>query len=245
MKEIRILLLLWFSGQLLTAQQVPDAKRFLQELRVCEEAGSLRNDTALEKRNVFMSYSVKATSWEDEVTSSSVKVYKLGANMHFFSEQANIYMDENEVAIVIPAQRLLILNSTTKDLNNSRLSDEFFEMRRAFLDSCEVLSCETDKGIRTLVLKVDRRKVDPSVRITRMVYQYSVEEKRVKNVRISYDEDYKLKQLFIAYGEFDAASAHKYAPARSYVMDRKGRVNSRFEGYQLVDNRDPKDSKGK
>jgi hypothetical protein len=215
-----------------------DNKACLKDVIRFEETNNLRNDTALERKNIFMSYGVKVTNWDNAATLSNVKVYKLGDNMHFFSEQANIYRDEKEVVIVMPTQKLLIINSTTKEMNSYHLNDDFFEMRKAFLDSCDVVKCEAKGANMLLSLKVNPKKVAANIKIADMTYEYNVEQKKILSVKINYMKDYKIKQLVMTYKDFSAVSTYKFAPLRKYVMDKHGKLLDRYRDYEVVDNRE-------
>ena len=65
----------------------------------------------------------KMTDYKDaQVTVSNAKIYKNDDYMHFFSEQASIYQDPTEVVMIMPQQRMAIINSTTKELNNTKIN---------------------------------------------------------------------------------------------------------------------------
>jgi hypothetical protein len=209
----------------------------LEEVIALEELNSFRKDTAIDRKNIYMSYTIKATNWDDETSVSNVKLYRKGNYTHFFSEQATIYVDDKEALIIVPSQKLIILNSISKELNSRKLSDEFYDMRQDFLESCELVSCETTNKIKTLVLKVDNTKVDESIKIRRMTYSYNNDEKKITSIKMNYDEDYKLKQFQILYKDLSLTSAYKFFSAKSLVMDKNGNLNAKYKDYELMDNR--------
>ena len=196
LKQTRILI--FFTGLFTLASAslvAQNNKKCLEEVMALEELNNFRKDTAIDNKNIYMSYTVKATNWEDETTVSNVKLYKAENYMNFFSDQASIFMDEKEVFIIVPSQKLIIISSNSKELSNRKLNDEFFEMRRAFLDSAKVISCDTRNKVNVVVLKVDEKKVDERIKISQITYEYSSEEKKIKSTKVIYDEDYKIKQL--------------------------------------------------
>jgi hypothetical protein len=191
--------------------------------------------------NIHLSYNIKVTNWDDHVTVSNVSLHKKGTNMHFLSEQANIYMDEKEIVVVVPSQKMLFINAAAQEINSHRISDEFFEMRRAFLDCCIVVKCESKTPeSKILVLRVDPKKVDENVHIKSMTYNYNPVAEVINSVKINYDEEYKVKQLVITYKELNTESNYKFSPAKDYIVDWRGHIRDKYRSYEIVDNRDQK-----
>lgn len=236
-------LVIYISGFLLLLLQ--NSTVFSQNMKDClkevvdfEEKINYRKDTLLNKKNMFISYSVKVTDWENNITVSNVKIYKNEEYMHFFSEQANIYQDSKEVVMILPIQKMAIISSTTKELNNTKISDAFFEMRRKFIDSCEIIRCDIAGSKKTLELKV--KKHQDSNNIIGIIYEYDIELGKILFVKISYNQDYKVKTVQINYKDFVMDSNYQYSSSRRYMVDRNGKLLSKLNGYELVDNRDQK-----
>src|SRR6478736_5499859 len=82
----------------------------LDQVLEFEKHNNIEYDS-LKDNNIYMNYVVKSTSWDNDVSISNVKVHKLGEQMHFFSEQANVYKSDQEVYIVMPIQKILIVNT--------------------------------------------------------------------------------------------------------------------------------------
>jgi len=193
-------------------------------------------------QNTFVSYVLRVTNWDDETTTSNVKMYKKGDNMNFFSEQANIYMDEKEVLIIMPEQKVMVINTLNKQ-NKGGLNDDFFEMRRAFIDSCQVIKCEQKSPVsKTLVLK-SRTRMNGLSSIESMTYEYNPAAKKIISVNVKYYNSYKLKQLVMVFKEYNPVSAYKFLPVKKYYSDRRGNINENYKDFEIVDNRDEKPTK--
>jgi hypothetical protein len=202
---------------------------------------SKSKDTAKAEPNIFISYSIKTINWEDETTISNIKIHQMGSKMHFFSEQAAIYLDDKNAVIVMPIQKIVVLNSLNEELANNKLNDGFYEMRQKFLDSCKIIKCEIKtNGIKILVLKVDQTKDDNSIMIETMTYEYNPNLKKILSVKVDYNSDYKVKQLTMTYRDFNLTNDYVYYPSSSYVLDRKGNMLEKYKNYEIVDNRDNK-----
>jgi hypothetical protein len=211
----------------------------LEEVLLYETLTNPSLDSSLRNRNVHLSYTVKVTNWEEETTVSNVKLYKKGNNVHFFSEQANIYLDENEALIIMPIQKLVILNPVTEEMSKRQVQDAFFDMRRSFLSSCQVLTCESKTpSTKLLALKVNPGQATPGVFIEKMTYEYDTQKQRLLTTTVEYREDYTVKRLQMIYRDLDTESTHTYAPVKSYALDRNGNLGASLKGYELLDNRD-------
>ena len=134
--------LISFSLTLLCCTAFSQDKLCLDEVRKYEEFYNPGNDDAVGQKNIYFNYTVRATNWENETTISNVKMHKQGNKMHFFSEQANIYIDDKEVLVVMPVQKVIVVNSAVKGVTDRKLGDNFYEMRKTFMDSCQVIKCE-------------------------------------------------------------------------------------------------------
>ena len=216
-------------------------RQCLMDVIKFEEQTGTRNDSAGQQKNIYTNYTVKATNWDDETTISNVKMYKKGTDLHFFSEQASIYMDAKEVLVVMPYQKMLVINSNSKELNSYKVSNDFFETRKAFLDSCIVVKCEKNSGGNNiLVLKAGSYSPDESIKISGMTYEYNTTSKKILSVKVNYTNEYKLKQLAVFYNEFNVNSTYKFPSFRSQFIDKKGNLKEKYSSYEIVDNREKK-----
>lgn len=218
----------------------------IQEVLEYENRSGNLNDTALENKNVFLSYTVKVTDWDDESTISNVKVYKMGTEMRFFSEQVNMYSNEKEVLVEIPEQKIIAINNALPNTTDKKKLDNFQELRREFLDSCELVSCESvGKNLRVLILRVSKRQLSEGVKIVEMRYEYDTELKKVLQVKTTYQPDYKLKSMLMIYRDFNTESTYKFSAFKNQFLDRKGQLISKYKEYELVDSRDKKTTNSK
>jgi len=216
-------------------------KECINEVIELIKLNDYKNDTSLKGKNVFLNYSVKVTDWEDEVVTSSVKIYKKDGQLQMFSEQVNIYQDDREVLFIFPTQKLVVLNSTDKSLNNLKMTNYFYENRNDFLSNCEVIKCSILQGdIKQLVIKVNPIKVNEDVKIVQVTYNYNLVSKKIISTKVDYNSDYKLKQMFTTYIDFKVINDYKFYPAKSYYISKKGTTNPKYLGYQFMDNRDEK-----
>src|SRR4051812_14362075 len=79
----------------------------IRELMSYESMARPGSDSLENTKNTYSSYTLRATGWDNETTVSHIKLYKMGEHMDFFSEQANIYMDDEEALIVMPEQKVM------------------------------------------------------------------------------------------------------------------------------------------
>jgi hypothetical protein len=236
--KLRVYILTLFALFLIKGK-AQDGVKALQEVLDIEKHNCLNNDKEKFKKNMYLSYDVKVTEWDNKMSVSHIKVHRQGYKMHFFSEQVTMYLDEKESAIILPVQKLLVLNSSNEQVAASRITEDQYKFREEFLRSCSVVTCTTlGDGTKSLVLKVDENKADASILIRTMIYRYDPETKQFKSIRTIYDDDYDVKELTITFNELREFKGYEFGSVRSHIMTRKGTILSRFSNYEIVDNRD-------
>ncbi len=237
MKFVLHSLIICFLPSLFIAQVDKICVKEIQEVIKADEA---RKDSVKQGKVLHLKYNVRVTDWEDETTLSNVNLYKNETHLHFFSEQANVYQDLTEAVVILPQQKIAFLSDMDKSLANFKMSDAFFQLRKGFLDSCQILQCGTKLGsVKTLVLK-PRLEEDGALKITKLSYEYDLATKTVLQIKVEYNDEYKLKQMVITYKEFKVLDTYPFAKCTSYLLDKKGQVLAKYKDYELEDNRNPK-----
>jgi hypothetical protein len=240
-KKLVLLLCLFFVGHFWSQND----RNCLKELLAIEKLHGDMSKSMAEGKCLYIHYTIKTEDWENSAVVSNIKMYQGSKRLHFFSEQVNIFSDEREVLIVLPKQKVVILNGSSPELSDNQLSESFLKLKRGFLDSCEVQSCVTNQqGHTMLTLKVDRKKsIDPNTKINTMVFEYDAAQQRIISTTVSYRKDYKLKQMTVIYRDIDPLSAYQFPPLRQNVIDREGRLVKSYRDYELMDGRDEKKHK--
>ena len=232
-----ILRAILFVSPLIT--QAQNKNECIAELLSYESMVKPTSDSIAMAQNIFFNYTVRATNWDNETTVSNVKMYRQGPNLNLFSEQALIYKDETETLIVIPEQKVVIINSTL-DEKKENLNYNFFEMREMFMDSCDVVKCEQkNTNYKTLVLRAKKNN-DDLFQIESMTYEYNPLEKKILSVKVDYKSDYKLKQMIIIYKEYTTTAAYKFPIVKKQYADKRGNIVAAFKDFEIIDNRDKK-----
>ncbi|PBQ30226.1 hypothetical protein CNR22_00115 [Sphingobacteriaceae bacterium] len=226
-----------FTVSLIVAQ----TENCIDDIKRCERLMDFQADSLFAEKNLYVNYVVKATNWEDETTVSNVQMHRKKDQLHFFSEQVSIYSDSKETVMVMPYQKVLMVSSIeNQKANNKNIGDNFIELKKAFLESCEVVKCEniTD-GVKIIVLKNNPEKNDNSLlRITEMTYELNPKLGTVISVKINYTTDYKVKEITTTYKEYSEESSYDFLPVKSYISDRKGNLLTKFKDYEFIDNRE-------
>ena len=235
--RFRIFIIL-FSLSVRSIAQNPDGKECINEIIKLEEKFNIKDFKEGDKP-VHFSYHVRTTDWDEQTVVSDVTMYRDKYKMHFFSDQATIYQDEKEVYVVLKSQKVVVINSTKKEINSKRESDDFVELRKEFLLNCTVIKCaysKNDSSLKTIELKANDD-MNGALNIIKMIYTYNPKTGTIINTTVQYDEDYKVKEIVIDYKTFELQSDYKFNTARKYVMSRNNRLLSKYTGYEVVDNR--------
>ncbi len=212
-------------------------KECLNEAIAAFKKMDTKTDSGLAGKNIFFSYTVKVTNWEDETTTSNVKIYRKDGLLDMQSEQVQIYQDDKEALLILPAQQLVILNETNKQLNNLKMTNAFYETRYDFLNSCVVERCEVNGDYKTIYAKVNQPTVDESLKITYVTCTYNAKQQTITSVKIDYKPEYKIKQLTTFYNDFKVIDTYKFLPARNYYFNNKGIAFEKYKHYTFQDNR--------
>lgn len=218
-------------------QQAFAQKECLDEAIAAFKKMDTKTDSGLVGKNIFFSYTVKVANWDDEITTSHVKLYRKDGLLNMQSEQAQIHQDNKEVLIILPAQQLVILNETNTRLNNLKMTSQFYEARYDFLSSCVVERCEVNGDTKTFHAKVNPSGTDETLKITHVSCTYNPKSQSILSVTIDYKPEYKIKQLTTTYTDFKVVDSYEFLPARSFYFNSKGKVLDKYKSYTFQDNR--------
>lgn len=212
-------------------------KECLDEAIAAFKKMDTKTDSGLVGKNIFFSYTVKVTNQDNETTTSNVKIHRKDGLLNMQSEQAEIYQDNKEVLIILPAQQLVILNETNAKLNNLKMTSQFYEARYDFLNSCIVERCEVNGDIKTLYAKVNPSGTDEALKITYVTCSYNAKKQSILSVKIDYKPEYKIKQLTTYYTDFKVIDSYEFLPVRSFYFNSKGKALEKYKTYTFQDNR--------
>jgi hypothetical protein len=239
----RILLIslgLWAFLQTATAQNLPVC---VSEIITCEAAEASIGETT---QALLIRYQVKVKNQDDEITESNVKLYSHGGLMNFFSEQAVIYRNDAEVLMILPQQKVLVLSSTTPQMNQYKAGDGLMNQHKAVLEHCEVVSCEEIGNQRKrTVLKVNPLKSPAVLSISRLTYEYDPVSKTILSVKTEYSEDYKLKEMTVTYRTREPAEHYRFPDLKRLYSDKRGKLLEKYKGYEVMDNRETRNNRKK
>jgi hypothetical protein len=234
MKKFILLISIGLCGvQSAIAQAMPEC---ISEILACEAAGTGFSDS---KQTLLIGYQVKVKNQDDEITVSNVKLYSRGGQMNFFSEQALIYRSNTEVLMILPQQKVLVLSSTTPQMNQYKTGDGLLNQHKGVLEHCEVISCEeTGNRRRKAVLKVNPLKSPAGLSISYLTYEYDPVSKTILSVKTDYSEDYKLKEMTVTYRTREPVKNYRFPDLKQLYSDKRGKILEKYRGYEVMDNRE-------
>lgn len=201
-----------------------------------------KKDLGQEDKAAFIHYKIRTEDQLGEVVSSEVKMYKNINNMHFFSDQVNIYTDKTESFMVIKGQKLIMGSTTPPNSMKSVFSDDFLSFKAKFMKSCEVQSCiviDSLQGIKEVSLVISKENKEV-LSINSMIYRYSIKENKIISTTVNYSKPYKLKTMTINYIDFQPISTYTFSKARKYILESKGKLVENYKGYEFIDDREKK-----
>lgn len=196
----------------------------------------------LEQPNAIfgLHYSVLTEDWDGKVVRSRVKVYRSQEEVHFFSEQADIYQDKDHVFLVLHPQKLILWNDAPEEMAAGGFDEEFMAIRRSFFEESTVEVCGPAAGEPSVKVAVVKAVEDltGTVLINRMKYRYDTQHKKLLSTEISYKPQYKVKRIVVTYeGLYPHAQYDFGGAAWKHVLKPDGNPLAKFSNYQLMDNR--------
>lgn len=241
-----------FFGRIMAVLTLLYSSSFAQNNKECvaevlkiEEQNTYNKAVQNPSAVFYMNYMVSTTDWDNQTVNSNVKICKQNEFVHFFSEQGQIYQDGKESYCVLPIQRVVIMSTMDENLKNFTVGDNFYEFRKTFFDSCQVVRCEvvSQKPLtKILELKV-LKDFEGMINIERIIYKYDVQSSKLLSVTTYYNKKYKVKKIDITINEINNNYTYTFNKARRYVLDKNGKILPKYNGYEIVDNREKKKKK--
>lgn len=234
-KQTYLVIILLVSTISVNAQFLDDV--CINEILELEKKTFIK-DYANTEKTIYLNYSIQSTDWEGKFMTSNVKIYRHGKKLNFFSEQANMFQDDQNSIIELKPQKILIVNGVAKNIP-SNSSDEFVKVRMEFLKSCDVIKCEqtpSNKNIKILELK-SKLKLGGALKIDRMIYTYDTSAGKLLKCETFYEKGFQVKKTVLEFKTLDFNNEYKFSKiAKNYVFDKKGNILSAYKSYELVDN---------
>ncbi len=192
------------------------------------------------KRATHFKYVMRTEDWEGDRDLSTVEVYRNRNNLHLFTERADMYVDVRNMYMVLKPQRSIIVSNTPENVLEHGYNDDFKQLRINFLKNCIIKECRKVKGeenLKALKLEVGED-IEGLIAIHSMTYLYNEAESKIVSTLVEYETDYKIKFMEIEYVEFEPSISYTFKKPDQYVANGKGILHSKYQGYQLTDERD-------
>jgi len=191
------------------------------------------------EQTIYLNYKTTAIDWENNVASSEVKTYKNSNNIHFFSNEGLIYQDENDVFLILPKQRLIIIDKVTEEIKERRKNDNFTQLRKQFLLNSSLVFCkiiDSIQGIKEVRLRV-QEELEGIIEIEEISYIYNTKTENIITTTVWYSNNYKIKKMITTYINFDKNSPYKFKKANRYVLANNKKLLNKYQSFKLIDNR--------
>lgn len=234
MKNLLTTVLLLAVGSPLFAQL--NASACVKEIIAYEDALYQKINN---QNTVYVNYKTTAIDWDKNLASAEVKLYKNKENIHFFSDEGNLFKDSENMFLVLPTQKLIVADKVTDQMGAMNYNEEFIELRKRFLLSSELVKCEiTDsiKGIKQVTLRV-KEDLEGIIEIEEMSYQYDTQQGKIISTTVLYSNNYKIRKLMTTYLDFNPNSTYKFKKSNRYILASNDKLLSKYNGFELIDNR--------
>ena len=220
-----------------------DSKACGDMLRASVAKTALQNDSAGEITAVYQLH-VKTVLTDKKINNGRVEAkVSIGVSPKVFwvkTNEVELYKDSNEVFSVVPTRRL-IMRTDAKAYQRQ----DMMEIQKKLFDGNFPISCKHvtnknglyDKEI-TLVIPTAMQK---KLRVAKAVYYINSATGLVNKVQVSYIHHSTYTSQEITYLHINQhPDMSLFGPVKDRFLDNKGKLNTAYAKYQLVDHRNKK-----
>jgi hypothetical protein len=195
-------------------------------------------------KTIYLRYNTKIEMWNNEEypnTNTDIELIAYKQQIHFISKEASFYSDEKDAFILIHRTKNIIKN---KSLSNAE-GNIFLQQANLFKDSLiitsKVIFCEEVKDVSGNILKKvqlqPQAKAREAYKINRLTFLLDTKEGFIRQMKIEYTEQSKVKIITNTYSVVDTNNKIKLTqPVYSKFMDSQGRLLVAYKEYSFTDN---------
>jgi hypothetical protein len=234
MNKISVFLMLFFFGIFFVSGQKVDQclSDVLMYNKRIAELGKPK-----EGKVYFMDYRQEIRYWDGSISpvDMRVKYYVSKNQVHTISDKLKTYMDDDYVFTIIEDQKQIIVTKNPKDEVSPDAMKLFLNNQKMILEKCDVIECSNDREKNTKKIVLDATKTGiKGFHGDKMTYYFDFKGNLKKTIS-TYTRAYSIRRMAITINEMNFNSSYKF-PEKLYDMflDSKGKLKSKFAGYQLI-----------
>lgn len=192
----------------------------------------------------YMNISTQTTYLDENNTyatgNNTVKLYLTNTHYHYISDPVTVYQDQQDMFVVVKSQ-----GSSSIFWNNAVKSNELIasvsqtvQFRDSLLTLSTVVSCRQEGDMNKIVLSVPAH-IQSASKIAKITCWMNETSETLKKLDIEYVAGHSISKQLIVYNEVNFNYAQKInEPVKKLIFDKNNRLLSKYNGYQLINNRE-------
>lgn len=234
MKQLSLILCLILCGS--AKAQESTCKAELQAiLEGYTELGEPKNG-----KEHYMEYSVKATTWDENVRPSEDRMTIIYSNNFqvFKSAMVQLYQDLKSAYLVVPYKQKIYKSTSAAGVKNEGLA-ESIRKQKELLKYATITDCKDINGVsynRVITLQVPE-KYYPLLHVSELKYYVNTKASSVYKTELTGTKDNEVKTVTTTIHQFIKnrnVTVGAYKDFSSLFFTSKGELKKEFQNYELV-----------
>lgn len=203
-----------------------------------------------EGKSCKMSYTVRTVTEDsatDGIAESTIDMQMSKEWLQVKSPQMEVYQDQQDAFVVLPIKKMVMRGDPETRINIDKRTNRLKFIQDTVFSLCKVIACKSVAGKsttnKTVVLEVNEKGKGISG-IKRLSFDINTQTKQFERVKIEYAthaKGFPGKVVYVEYffHSFSVSDTplKKNGKAKDLFMVSKNKLNEKFIGYTLVDNR--------
>jgi len=202
------------------------------------------NNTAMIERgrpsgnNVYeYNYTTEFQYWDEEMQMEKVqtKMYIGENDLHYFSNQFDLFIDVNYVATIMKDQRQIIITRAVQNYDPSFSMSQFALVQNYVLDSAKVISTkQLEDGL--VELNLDTRNLGlANFYVENIIYQCDPKTGEIKKSISNYSEEYELKKMIFSLQGINLSATYSgFKPVEKILFKSNYTLVDKYKGYEVI-----------
>ena len=178
-----------------------------------------------------------------EPTDVNVQLYLTESQMCYTSAYFSFFQDSSEAFVIQPMNKQIFWYNKSQMQEAEAQTKETTDFQKEIVKSGnigEVSEIEINKQDYRMISLIPSSAIAEQYRIQELLFYSSKEQKEIKRFKILYNSSGQYKSQEYIYNSFDLDYKTKgqELSVRLRVIDKSGKLNKAYTGYQLIDKRD-------
>ena len=191
----------------------------------------------------YMVLEIKNEFFEPTNSPSSLKseIYLTKDQMIYRSNLVSMFQNSIEAFIVVPANKQIFCRNIDQDIDKDERKEKLLGAQLDLIKKCKVTDCYEEMQDSEKCLLISMQPENDFIKktnICRFIFTFHEKSELLKSMKVIYAKPSKVKSQDFIYHTLDFDyKPQKNIPIEQYLFAANGKLNSKYQEYQLIDNR--------